>query len=133
MTLNGVILGKFNLFKEEILMSFITSHKGITILLLIFTVGLFLNLLFYWIIPAAKAQSAVKVGEEKTVMPLSAGGAPKFNPGIYGGYWTIYAVVREDGKVGIGYYEIAMPTGGGKAVVYHSISWETWDHAAQKP
>jgi hypothetical protein len=103
-------------------MSFITSRKGIAILLVIFTVGIFLNLLVYWIIPAAKAQSAVRVGEQVTVLPLSAGGDPSANPGIYKGYWTIYAVVRQDGKVGIGYYEITLPPGG-KASVYNYVTW----------
>lgn len=92
-------------------MKLFSSRKVIAILLLVVAVGLFANLMVYWVLPVVKAQSACTIGEQVIAIPLSAGGSPGAMPGvgfpgIHGGWWTIYALVGGDGKLRICYYEI---------------------------
>lgn len=112
-------------------MKLLSNQKGIVILLLLIAAGLFANALGYWISPATEAQECT-VGEQVVVVPLSAGGDPAFNKGIHGGYWTIYAVIKPDGKVYARYYEIV--PGESEATVYHGETPpEIWSTGVTHP
>lgn len=63
-------------------MKLFSSRKVIAILLLVVAVGLFANLMVYWVLPVVKAQSACTAGEQITAIPLSAGGSPGAMPGV---------------------------------------------------
>ncbi len=54
-------------------------------------------------------------GTEIKIVPLSG-----VFTGVYNGHAVIYGVIRADGRTRVGYYEIVLPPGGGKASVYHS-------------
>ena len=101
-------------------MKLFSSRKVIAILLLVVAVGLFANLMVYWVLPVVKAQSACTIGEQVTAIPLSAGGSPGAMPGvgfpgIHGGWWTIYALIGTEGSVRTCYYEIDSA-----GTIYHS-------------